>query len=77
MDFARADKLMSGLGLEVSALSVANLYKDFLDTFILDNADSEEKAKIEKLGIKVAVTNTVMKSLADKAQLAKVVLEEA
>lgn len=72
-----ADKLMSGLGLEVSALSVANLYKDFLDTFILDKADSGEKVKIERLGIKVAVTNTVMKSLEDKANLAKVVLEEA
>jgi len=35
-----ADKLMSGLGLEVSALSVANLYRDFLDSlnfiFLLD-----------------------------------------
>lgn len=71
-----ADKLMRGLGLEVSAFSVANLYKDFLDTFILDTADFEEKARIENLGIKVTVTNTIMKELKDKIQLAKVVLEE-
>lgn len=71
-----ADRLMSGLGLEVSAFSVANLYKDFLDAFILDTADSEGKMRIERLGIKVTITNTIMKSLKDKVKLAKVVLDE-
>ncbi|MFH0896618.1 MAG: 2-phospho-L-lactate transferase [Candidatus Bathyarchaeota archaeon] len=71
-----ADKLMRGLGLEASAFSVANLYKDFLDTFILDKTDSEVRAKIERLQIRVLVTNTIMKSLEDKVQLAKVVLED-
>jgi len=71
-----ADKLMKGLGLEVSAYSVASLYRDFLDIFILDTADLMEKASIEKLGLRVRVTNTVMKSLEDKIRLASVVLEE-
>ena len=31
-----ADKLMSGLGFEVSAFSVAKLYADFLDKFVID-----------------------------------------
>ena len=70
-----ADKLLRGLGLEVSAYSVAKLYANFLDTFILDAADSAEKDKIEKLGIEVRVTNTIMRSLKDKIQLAKTVLE--
>jgi LPPG:FO 2-phospho-L-lactate transferase len=70
-----ADKLMRGLGLEVSAFSVAELYSDFLDTFIIDTADALEKAKIEKLGMKVKVTNTLMKKLEDKINLAKIVLE--
>jgi len=70
-----ADKLLRGLGLEVSAYSVAKLYSDFLDTFILDTADSAEKDKIEKLGIEVKVTNTIMRTLEDKIQLAKTVLE--
>jgi LPPG:FO 2-phospho-L-lactate transferase len=70
-----ADKLLKGLGLEVSAYSVAKLYADFLDAFILDAADSTGKEKIEKLGIKVEVTNTIMRSLEDKVQLAKTVLE--
>jgi LPPG:FO 2-phospho-L-lactate transferase len=70
-----ADKLMRGLGFEVSAFSVAKLYSDFLDTFVLDLADFAEKERIEKLGIEVRVTNTIMKSLKDKVELARTVLE--
>jgi LPPG:FO 2-phospho-L-lactate transferase len=69
-----ADKLLRGLGLEVSAYSVAKLYSDFLGTFILDTADSAEKDKIEKLGIEVKVANTLMKSLENKIALARTVL---
>jgi LPPG:FO 2-phospho-L-lactate transferase len=70
-----ADKLLRGLGLGVSAYSVAKLYGDFLDTFILDTADSAEKEKIEKLGIEVKVANTIMRTLEDKVRLAETVLE--
>ena len=70
-----ADKLLRGLGFEVSAYSVAKLYSDFLDTFIIDVVDSAEKDKIEKLGIEVKVTNTIMKRLEDKIELARTVLE--
>ena len=69
-----ADKLLRGLGFEVSAFSVAKLYSDFLDTFVLDKADAAEKERIEKLGIEVKVVNTLMKSLEDKVELAKTVL---
>lgn len=70
-----ADKLLRGLGFEVSAYSVAKLYSDFLDMFVLDVADSAERAKIEALGVEVKVTNTLMKSLEDKVKLARTVLE--
>jgi len=70
-----ADKLMQGLGLDVSAYSVAKLYQDFLDAFIIDRVDEAEKEHIESLGAEVVVTNTIMKTLEDKVQLAKVVLE--
>lgn len=70
-----ADKLLRGLGFEASAYSVAKLYSDFLDTFILDAADSAEKDKIEKLGNEVKVTNTLMRNLETKIALAKAVLE--
>lgn len=70
-----ADKLLRGLGLEVSAYSVAKLYADFIDTFVIDTADAAEKNRIEKLGIEVKITNTIMRSLEDKMRLAKAVLE--
>ena len=70
-----ADKLMKGLGLEVSAYSVARLYQDFLDVFILDYVDRNEKERVEQLGLHVAVTNTIMKTQQDKIELAKTVLE--
>lgn len=70
-----ADKLLRGLGVEVSAYGVAKLYSDFLDAFVIDTEDAAERGRIERLGIKVKVTNTVMKSLEDKVALAKTVLE--
>lgn len=69
-----ADKLMRGLGLEVSAYGVASFYKDFLDAFIIDNKDSTDKSRIETLGLQVIVTNTIMKQLQDKIGLADAVL---
>jgi LPPG:FO 2-phospho-L-lactate transferase len=70
-----ADKLLKGLGHEVSAFSVAKLYADFLDTFVLDEIDSAQKDKIQKLGLKAKTTNTIMRNMDDKIQLAKTVLE--
>ena len=70
-----ADKLLRGLGRSVSAFAVAELYADFLDTFIIDVADASERQRIERLGLKVKVTRTLMRNLDDKIQLAKAVLE--
>ncbi len=70
-----AGKLLKSLGLEVSAYSVAKLYSDFLNMFVIDVADASEKARIEKLGIETKVTNTIMRSLDDKVSLARAVLE--
>jgi len=70
-----ADKLLRGLGLEVSAFSVAKLYADFLDAFIIDVADVGQKQRIEQLGLEVKVANTIMRSMDDKVGLAKVALQ--
>jgi len=69
-----ADKLLKGLGLEVSAYSVARLYSDFIDTYILDAVDHAEKDRIERLGLKVRETNTIMATVEDRIRLAKVAL---
>jgi len=70
-----ADKLMRGVGLKVSAVQVAELYKDFLDVFIIDSIDKELKNEIEKLGVRVVCTNTIMRTQDDKISLAKVAIE--
>ncbi len=69
-----ADKIMRSLGHRASALGVAELYKDFLSHFIIDEADKKEKLQIEKLGIKATATNTIMKNVADSVRLAKTML---
>jgi LPPG:FO 2-phospho-L-lactate transferase len=69
-----ADKLLRGLGVEVSAFGVAKLYSDFLDAIVIDTVDAAEKSQIEALGIKVTIANTLMKDLASKTALADIVL---
>lgn len=69
-----ADKMLRHFGFEVSAYGVAQVYSDFLDGFVIDSLDAAQKSQIEKLGIDVSVTNTIMKSLNDKVSLAKAVL---
>ena len=69
-----ADKIMSGLGLEVSTRAVAELYMDFLDSFIIDKRDENQAEIIRQLGVNVVVTNTIMGTLDDKIALAETTL---
>ena len=68
-----ADKVMASLGFEASAYGVAKFYEDFLDHLIIDNADEQHRTRIETLGVKATVTDTVMRSVEDSVHLAKVV----
>lgn len=72
-----ADKLMRGLGLDVSAVGVARCYRDFLDVMVVDEQDAHLIPDIEDLGIPAVATNTIMRDLAAKAELARQVLEAA
>ena len=69
-----ADKIMAGLGLEVSTRAVAELYMDFLDSFIIDKRDENQAETIRQLGVNVVVTNTIMGNLDDKIALAETAL---
>lgn len=71
-----ADKLMKSLGAKPTAFGVAELYRDFLDTLIVDRLDKNLAPEIERLGIKAVVTNTIMKTMHDKIRLAKLVVNE-
>lgn len=68
------DKMMAGLGMEVSATQVAKLYSDIADVFILDQQDEALKPEIEKLRMKVVITDTVMNDANKKLALAETVL---
>jgi LPPG:FO 2-phospho-L-lactate transferase len=68
------DRMLADLGMEVSAKQVAMLYAQFLDIFIIDRRDEEAKAEIERLGMKVIVTDTVMTDADKKRALAKDVI---
>lgn len=70
-----ADKVMKSMGFEASAYGVAKFYGKLLKYFIIDELDVEHAKRIEKIGIKVTVTNTLMKTLEDAIRLAKVVME--
>ncbi|MCW4033020.1 MAG: 2-phospho-L-lactate transferase [Candidatus Bathyarchaeota archaeon] len=68
------DKLMKGMGLEVSSFSIANMYKDFIDAFVLDVTDRHLKDKIESLRMDVYVIDTLMKGLKEKMRIAENIL---
>ena len=72
-----ADKLMSGLNMEVSAVGVARCYRDFLDVMLIDQQDEHLLSKIEDLGIPAVATNTIMRDSEAKKALALRVLEAA
>jgi LPPG:FO 2-phospho-L-lactate transferase len=67
-------KMMSELGVEVSAAAVARRYQDLLDAYVLDRADAAEAAK---LAIPVTVADTLMTTLVDRENLARHVLASA
>jgi len=72
-----ADKLMSGLGLDVSAVGVARRYRDFLDVMVIDEQDKNLVTAIEDLGIPTVVTDTIMRDSVTKKALALTVLRAA
>ncbi len=71
-----ADKMLRGLGMEVSPLGVARLYRDFVGLFVLDNADRRYLEPIERLGMRAIATDTIMTNPERAAALAEAVLRE-
>ncbi len=70
-----ADKMLRGLGMEVSPLGVAKLYRDIVGVFILDRVDRDYLDPIRALGMKAVAADTIMTTPARAARLAGVVLE--
>jgi len=70
-------KIMRELGLDASALAIAQHYRELLDAFILDRTDQQMTARIEALGLRVVSIDTIMKCLDDKTRVAGAALELA
>ena len=70
-----AARIMEELGMAANNLSIAQYYRDFLDGLIIDKVDEDEAPAIEKLGIKVKLTDTVMHSMQDREKLAETTLQ--
>ncbi|HET7182206.1 MAG TPA: 2-phospho-L-lactate transferase [Candidatus Limnocylindrales bacterium] len=69
-----ADRMLVSLGHEASALGVARQYTGIADVFVIDTVDAELAPPIERLGLEVVVTDTIMADDAARARLAAEVL---
>ena len=69
-----AGKMLAELGLEVSAASVAGYYAGLLRGFVLDAVDASFSSDLRAQGLRVLVTDTIMRGDADRARLAREVL---
>jgi LPPG:FO 2-phospho-L-lactate transferase len=69
-----ADRMLTSLGYESSALGVARGYAGLIDAFVLDTVDAALAPAVESLGIRAVVTDPVMTDDASRARLAREVL---
>jgi LPPG:FO 2-phospho-L-lactate transferase len=71
-----ADRMLRGLGIEASPAGVAGLYADFVDLFVVDRRDAAYAPRVEQLGCRVLVADTLLSSPAVAAALADRILVE-
>ena len=67
-------KMMNELNLACTSTTIARHYKEIISTLIIDSSDIKEKMSIKRLGINNYETSTLMKTDADKIQLAEFLL---
>jgi LPPG:FO 2-phospho-L-lactate transferase len=67
-------KMMTELGVSVSAIEVARRYGGVIDGIVIDRRDTDCMEEIESLGIQVISADTVMESLGDRDMLARTTL---
>jgi LPPG:FO 2-phospho-L-lactate transferase len=67
-------RMLRGLGHEVSPRGVARCYTGLVDVFVLDRIDAHWAPRIEALGMRALVTDTIMRTPARAARLATAVL---
>ncbi|MBN1231271.1 MAG: 2-phospho-L-lactate transferase [Anaerolineales bacterium] len=70
-----AAKMYRELGIEPSALAVAEHYHEFVDVLVIDMIDSDLEDQIKLVGAVPLVSNTIMKTNEEKQQLASEILD--
>jgi len=70
-----AGELMRARALPVSAVGVAQAYRDFLDVLVIHEGDRDMLPDVERLGARGFTANILMKSAADKERLARTAVE--
>jgi LPPG:FO 2-phospho-L-lactate transferase len=69
-----AAALMRMQGWPSTIAGIAQAYVDFLDVLVVDDADSSAADELRSADLQVVCTNTMMRSLDDKLDLARMVL---
>ena len=72
-----ADRLLRGIGVEVSARGVARMYEGLADGYVLDRRDASQRRDVEALGLQARVTETWMRDAGVAEALAREALELA
>jgi LPPG:FO 2-phospho-L-lactate transferase len=70
-----AGKLLKSTGARPDSVGVAALYSDFLDGVLISEEDSGLKGAIKALGVRCALTDTIMAGRAGESRLARELLE--
>jgi len=69
-----AGRIMASLGQEVSAAGVARCYREFCDALVMDQQDEAMAPAVADAGLRPVVAKTIMESLQDRIDLARVIL---
>lgn len=70
-----AGKLLRARGLPVSAVSIAEVYRPWLDALVFDRRDSALAGEIERRGVRPVPADTLMTDSGRETALARAVLE--
>jgi LPPG:FO 2-phospho-L-lactate transferase len=69
-----ADRLLTEMGFESSAVGVARWYASWVGTLVIDEADADLAGTVESEGLHCIVTPTVMSTVERSAELSRTVL---
>lgn len=72
-----AAHMMKSMGHRPDAVGIAKFYRDLIGTLLIDKADRELKPAVSAEGLAVECSDILMRDAADKARLAKELLELA